>query len=507
MQGFGAALIGAALLLPSAAPAQDVSLTARDGGMRIEGTMLGYDGAYYRVDTTYGELTLDAARVDCTGSGCPDLAHFVPSARFSGAPEIGRVLFPALIESFAGHNGLTPARQDGIAGYAYELKDGKGAAVLRLSFRRTGSSEAFADLISNEADFALTLRPPRPDEIARGRDAGIGSLDSPLQSQVLALDGLTVLVPRQSNLAMIDYSDLLAILTESALPETPKVFHLHLPKDAGTLAALLPPTAGGLAEDAVRHDAVAEIPAAVAEDPAALGIARFSTPGNARALAIAGSCGFRSAPAAMALRTGDYPLTAPLYLYRPARRMPQELRRFLDFLLSPAAQPVIRRAGYTDQAIAELPIDGQGRRLAQAIANAGPEVSLTLLQHLAAHLASGTRLTPTFRFDDGSTDLTALSRSSVLLLAQALQSGAYDGARIEFLGFSDGNGDAADNTLLAKRRADAVLDAVRRAAPDLDPAAISFATASYGEALPILCDQDDWGARINRRVEVWRFQR
>jgi phosphate transport system substrate-binding protein len=26
---------------------------------------------------------------------------------------------------------------------------------------------------------------------------------------------------------------------------------------------------------------------------------------------------------------------------------------------------------------------------------------------------------------------------------------------------------------------------------------------AYGEALPMACDDSDWGRRVNRRVEVW----
>jgi phosphate transport system substrate-binding protein len=122
-------------------------------------------------------------------------------------------------------------------------------------------------------------------------------------------------------------------------------------------------------------------------------------------------------------------------------------------------------------------------------------------------MAQARRLSPTFRFRDGTADLDPQSRSSVVLLAQALQSGVYDGATLEFVGFSDGNGGAVENARLAQRRAQTVLQAVRSAAPLLVPGSVRLSTRSFGEALPILCDADDWGARVNRRVEVWRIQR
>jgi len=40
------------------AQAQDVVLTSRDGSIEISGTLLGFNGEFYRVETVYGELTV-----------------------------------------------------------------------------------------------------------------------------------------------------------------------------------------------------------------------------------------------------------------------------------------------------------------------------------------------------------------------------------------------------------------------------------------------------------------
>lgn len=511
----GAAHLGAALLfvataLPAAAQ-QAVVLTSQDGATRIEGDLLGYDGSYYRVDTEFGALTVDSAKVDCAGPGCPDLSTFVPTARFSGAPEIGQVLLPALVEAFAGRRGLVPHRVIGSdSAFSYHLhtvKDGiDGPDQLVLDFRLTSSDEGFADLLANEADFALSLRPPTADEVQRGREAGLGDLRGPVQSQVLALDALVPVVARSNPLTSIPLERLRDVVAGritrwSGLggPDAPITLHLSPGDDA--VAGLLGPVGAGIARDG-SAEALAE---AVAADGTALGLTRYSDSGSARVLPLLGSCGYAANPGTATLKTEDYPLAAPLLLYRPARHRPDILNDFLAFLLSPAAQPVIRRAGFVDQGIYGLGIELQGRRLAQAVLQAGDEISLGALKSLSRRMLRADRLTPTFRFEDGSTDLDAQSRSSVLLLAQALESGAYDGSRILFVGFSDGNGPAAANLRLARERAETVKDAVLRAAPRLDPTAVTISVDSYGEALPILCDADPWGAEINRRVEVWRL--
>ncbi|NHX28286.1 cell envelope biogenesis protein OmpA, partial [Escherichia coli] len=87
----GAAVFAALgfLGLSSAALAQDVTLTSRDGGITLHGTLLGFDGEFYRVDTPYGPLVLDGQGVRCSGAGCPDLADYVAEFTFAGAPALG----------------------------------------------------------------------------------------------------------------------------------------------------------------------------------------------------------------------------------------------------------------------------------------------------------------------------------------------------------------------------------------------------------------------------------
>src|SRR6056297_3627627 len=109
-----AAIIAALFMIGTGQPvdAQDVTLTSRDGDVEISGNLLGFVGEFYRVDTIYGELTVDGSGVLCDGPGCPNLENYVAEATFSGAPAVGRVLMPGLIEAFALRNGLTSRRDD-----------------------------------------------------------------------------------------------------------------------------------------------------------------------------------------------------------------------------------------------------------------------------------------------------------------------------------------------------------------------------------------------------------
>jgi phosphate transport system substrate-binding protein len=66
--------------------------------MEVSGTLLGFDGNYYRVDTQYGELTVDGSGVLCDGPGCPSLSPYVAEVSISGSRNIGDLLMPALVE-------------------------------------------------------------------------------------------------------------------------------------------------------------------------------------------------------------------------------------------------------------------------------------------------------------------------------------------------------------------------------------------------------------------------
>ena len=192
-----------------------------------------------------------------------------------------------------------------------------------------------------------------------------------------------------------------------------------------------------------------------------------------------------------------------MFLYFPARRLPLITREFLAFTRGPSAQIVIRRAGFVDQTPEEIPVEEQGNRFANAIITAGIETPLEELQRMTATLVPMARLTTSFRFEAGSIRLDAQSRSNVQQLARALEQGQYDARRLMFVGFSDGEGVARANREIALRRAEAVQRAVSAAAVTANLSRIDLRVDAFGEAMPIACDDSEWGRQANRRVEVW----
>ncbi|QUJ76225.1 substrate-binding domain-containing protein [Sulfitobacter albidus] len=515
----GAAVFAALFLFGTSPPtaAQDVTLTSRDTAVEISGTLLGFDGEFYRLQTEYGELTVDGSGVRCEGPGCPNLQDFVAEMQVSGAATMGAVLMPALVEAFAQKNGYVAEREAGDTptDFAYVLRradDQKVAA--RFYFRATNTDEGFADLLADEADIVMSLREIRPEERQRAREAGLGDMTGINRSRVLALDAIVPVVSPSNPVRGISPARLAQVLAgqitnwkEVGGPDVP--IDLHLPLETSGLGQaitdqlLAPANLRATRADAIRHPLPGDLAVAVSDDTFALGLTSYADRGDTVALTLTGRCGFALTAARRTIKTEDYPLTAPMFLYFPARRLPRLAREFLAFTRGPAAQIVIRRAGFVDQSPEEIPVDEQGNRFANAIVAAGAETTLGEIQRMTATLSPMARLSTSFRFEAGSVRLDAQSRSNVQQLARALEVGTYDARRLLFVGFSDGNGAASANRDIALKRADAVRRAVSEAAVAANLGRVELGVDAFGEAMPMACDDSAWGRQANRRVEVW----
>jgi len=517
MNMYRAAIFAALFLLFAVPPvaAQDVTLTSPDGKVEIVGTLLGFDGEFYRVETKFGELTIDGSGVLCDGPGCPSLTNYIAEVVFSGSSTMAEGLLPALIEGFALRNGLTTHRTAlADSRFEYELTSaGTRIPVARFTFQVSNTDRGFEDLLSNEADVVMALREIRADERKRAYEAGMGDMTGRNRSRVLALDAMVPVVAPDNPVQRISTPQLAQVFagqitnwSDLGGPDAP--IALHLPAKGSGLAQamedrLLKPGHLPLAGDIARHDRSSLLARSVVIDPFAIGLTSFAETGTARMLTLTGACGFSLSANRRSIKTEDYPLTSPMFLYLPARRLPKLVRAFLAYTNSPAAQLVIRRSGFVDQAPEQISLDAQGDRLANAIRVVGGDVPLEELQRLITLLEPMRRLTTSFRFEAGSTRPDAQSRANVTQLARALEAGSYDGKRLVFVGFSDGKGPAGGNQRIAEKRALVVKDAVLTLAETANPDRVQIEVAAFGEVMPMACDDSDWGRQVNRRVEVW----
>ena len=479
--------------------AQEVTLRSQDGTLEISGDLLGFDGQYYRIDSQYGELTVDGARVACTGTDCPDLKNFVAEVAFSGSDTIARMLLPALISDFAQANEFSVAFiEEDEEHFVFEFRDlTSNRLEARFRVRATNTDEGFADLLAYETDFVMARREIRPDEAFMVQEAGFGDLYQRDQARVVALDAAVAIVSPTNPVTAIQPMDLALVFagritnwSELGGADAPIALHM-LDAQAGHSQAiedhLFVPARLTVAPEVQRHRDGAVMARTVAADPQAIAIASFAEIGSARVLALKDACGVQMPVNRQTLQTEDYPLATPIFFYLPQRRLPKLGRLFLAYNDSPEAQTAVRQAGFIDQATETAAF---GARLANAVLAANPTAQLEGMQDLVSELSPMQRLSLSIRFAPGSTQPTAQSEANIRRLAQAFDAGDFAGRRMLIAGFAD----AAPQDVIR-----AVLNATKQG-PATRPA---VETQDFGDSMPLFCSDGPWGQKINRRVEIW----
>lgn len=485
----GLAVLCAALSIPGLATAQDVTLVAREGGIVLTGTLQGYDGEFYRIDTAYGLLTVDGQGVICEGPACPDLIAPKAVMRIVGSPDAADLL-PALFQAFARARGLVYETVAGPGFQARVLDPESRKDLAEVSFTPMAPELATAALQDGAADLKLAFR-AEPD----------------LVNHSVAMDALVVLVAPDNPTPEISTVELAQILAgevdnwaQVGGPDMPIV--LHALAQEADLQRALGERLGTQDMAAVRHPDLATLARAVAMDPWAVAISGRSEIAPARRMPLTDSCGFPLLPTALAIKAEDYPLALPVMLLTPKRRLPLLTREFLDFLRTPEAQAAVSAAGFVDRSASRQPMTADGLRLINAIQGAGEDVTLDDLKRLAGIMDGADRVSLTFRFEDGSSTLDAQSQDNLVDLAQLIAVGQFRDQKLVLAGFSDGSGAAQANLALSVERAATVAQELATVAPDLAPADLPV-VEGFGEALPMACDETAIGRQLNRRVELW----
>ncbi|MDZ7906156.1 MAG: hypothetical protein U5N55_10580 [Cypionkella sp.] len=480
-------LVGAAL--PSFA--QDITLTSRDGALALAGTLTSYDGEFYRLASDYGPLTIAADSVLCDGPACPDLLAPKALIRLIGDGEAGAALLPPLVAAFAQARGLDLRVPTGVVdGPTLLLQKGSETVLAEFTFTPAPPETARSAVADSRADLVVARFAP---------------LDS--SAQVLALDALIPIVAPENPVRGISTANLAAALAgeidnwkDLGGPDMPLVVH-GLDKGSDLASAL----AARLGQDPAPSQTHADLTAlagAVARDPWALAVTGRASAGAARPLDLVDSCGFVLDPSPLAVMAQDYPLTLPIYLLTPQRRLPLMAREFLEFLSLPPAQEAIAAQGFVARSLQTRPLAGDGARLINAIKAADGGDALAQLQRLAQLMEVANRASISFRFEAGSDDIDLTSQTLLAELAQRIAAGQLAGQRAVLVGFSaetgNGEGDYAASIALA----DNVLSALSQLAPDIE-ASLWPSIDGFGAALPMACDTTPAGERLNRRVELW----
>lgn len=490
----------ACAVAPALAFADPVTLSAVRGTFAVTGTLQSYDGAYYRVLTENGPVTLRGDAVTCSGAGCLAPGE-TTGFTFATTRSLAAVLAPALVRAFAAQNGLSVSTVTEGSGILFEVQ-GTGPDDRRfpVRLRVMSASEAFADLAAQASDFILVDRSVSGAERVILRDAGLGDMALPEQEYLLALDGLALLASPRQGLQTVSLGDLAASLAEpnpgwarlGGRIEGSLALTLRAEaEDLGRLTALLGPMQSPVA---YRVDGFA-VQQAVQQDPTRLGVVAASARGAGLALRVMESCGLGHAPDVAQIATGRYPWIVPIKAYLPDQRRPRELQMFLDFLGSDTAGAVLRRAGFAQPAAAPTESDLAERSMVGL--RLAPKGQLPALQAVVTALSDAEPVGISLPAVAETGPLRGLRRLALDVLAQGIADGSLPPSRVLLLssGPSPAQAEAYARTLLSDLRARlpqaraAELEQIR-VLPD-------------GALLPVACPGASWAAWMNARVDVW----
>lgn len=501
-----------------AAPAEALETFSLANGSVVTGEVVGEANGILSINTQYGVISVPAAdivsRQQVEQPGNAQLVSDQPF-RVQGSNTIGSRLIVDLLREY------TVARD-----FAADFLETQGATQEDKTFTATnaegktftmavgshGSGTAFKELAAGNADIGMSSRRINDKEVAELAGLGLGTLTSPGQEHVLALDGLAVIVHPDNplgSLSLKQIADIFAgrITDWSQVGPFPGPIHIYRRDGkSGTYDTFKTLVMDGedVVETAKEFESSPDLSASVSGDPLGIGFIGLAYVLSAKPLAISQACGLTSLPSEYSVKTEEYPLSRRLFLYNPSQQRHPNAADFLTFALSNEAQSIVKDAGFIDLS---PEASGQGYadeaiRRAVLLADTG-DTRLADLKRFAELVTNGdgARLSITFRFESGASNLDNRALRDLDRLAdywKELKATKPD-AQLVVLGFADSRGPFRTNERLSKQRADAV--AAGLAERSIKPDVIN----GLGELAPVACDDSDSGLSKNRRVEIWTF--
>lgn len=501
--------------VPFALFAEQVTVSSADKSISVTGDLLSFDDAFYVLDTELGQLRLSRAVTVCEGAGCPSSVANQLEMRVSVTESDTTNLLGSLVNGFAQSNDLTVLPySDNSGGLArVELKDAAGSRTEgNVDIQIQPAVEGFEQLVGGQIDLKMSTTPV-PASVANDVvAAGQIDLRDERRERVVALDALVPVVHPNNPVRSISLDELAQISAGrisnwSELGGDNAPIRMLLPAqdtaiDQAFEELVLDPNRVRLRRSAERAESEVQAASAVAADVNAITVTSLSGNGDAEILPIRQSCGPLAYASSFAIKAEEYPLSQRVYAYTANDNQTAAQANFLEYVRSEGAQDLIEEAGYVDQTIVAQPISLQGTRMTSAILSAGTGGTLNLVQNFATDLATADRLSTTFRFTSGSSQLDTKSQDDIQRMVTFLNSDAARNRDVLIIGFTDNVGRFDLNERLALLRANGVRDALVRSLGG-DALAGRIDVSTYGPLAPVGCNDTADGRESNRRVEIW----
>jgi len=421
---------------------------------------------------------------------------------------------PLLVEAYSGELDGAVERYsigDSVKTFALMEEDGFGEKIAEFRVLSSISSDAFANLIGQSSQVGMSSQRISPENAERLARAGAGDMTDPSNEHVLALDSLVVVTHPSNPVKSISMEDLRGIYSgrisnwsEIGGEDAPiKVVN----RLSGTATQsvfedlVFADGANGVPTNSTVVSSFKDVTDTVRADEHALAYVPYADQRGTAPVDLISECGIAMSPDAFSARTGEYDLGRFLYLYTRNDTILPTTKDFIDFVSSPVADSVVRKAGFIDLGVTRQEQAMDSFRARNLLTADGTRSEASTMRDMLATMLEYDRLSSTFRFQTGSDRLTErgqLDLERLVAYAKTLPSGT----ELMFVGFTDSVGEFSNNMALSEFRAQSVRNAFARASRgQLD--GITLATQGFGEVSPSACNTTDAGKTMNRRVEVW----
>lgn len=504
------------LVFPASTFASEITLKSTDGTINVAGEFIDFIDDTYVIRTALGDLRISASSMICEGDACPSFDDVIADVTIVGSEAIGLGMMPLLMTGFASSLDADAEITNTSAGETLATLIGDGGfgdEIGSYLVTATDDDAAFEALLEGTATVGMSSRRITVEEARALRDAGAGSMVSPNQERIVAVDSMVVVTHASNPVDQLTEAQLAGIFagqitnwSEVGGSDRPINVITRYP-DTASYAFFMDYLYG---EDRpnFRPQGIAAddqtMSNAMFHDRNAIGYLGYAFQRGAKPMTLINECGLANTPDAFAAKTEEYTLARRMYLYNRGDNLDASSQALLDFAISETADAVIGKSGFIDLGIETR---GQGandprrtalnNELARYDIGFEGEVMTEMLEEMGGY----DRLSTTFRFRTGSSRLDERGRLDMQRLISHLEN-APAGTTVNFVGFTDDVGAFDANRRLAIERAQAVRDELTSIAGD-QLSSLQMATSGYGEVAPSACNVSDRGRSINRRVEVW----
>jgi phosphate transport system substrate-binding protein len=416
-----------------------------------------------------------------------------PVLRIQGSNTIGAALGPALVEGMLREQGLRNVHRE-IANTANETNivgdTAQGRRVV-VEVAAHGSSTGFTALKTANADLAASSRPIKDNELV-SLDA-LGDLKSPDAEQVIAIDGLAIILHPDNPLDQLDTVQLARIFSGEAktweeVGGSGGSIHLYARDDqSGTYDTFKELVLSGrgknLDRTAQRFESSEQLSDAVSADPQGIGFIGLPYVRQAKAVAIVDGQSQAMLPRDSLIATEDYPLSRRLFFYLPPTGKNPWAQALATFAQSSEGQGIVAANGFIAQTVQAMAVTPNALM---------PEGYQALSRHAQ-------RLSVNFRFEEGSASLDNKAIQDLSRVLDYLKQHGKTDRQVTLVGFGDAKSDPARADLLSKLRA----MAVRREL--VKGGVVLREIRGFGAEMPVAANSADEGRIRNRRVEVWVY--